>query len=97
MKKIYVDIDQTICTSSEDGTFPILSTIEYINDLYRQGNHITYWTDRGNTSGKDMCVFTYNQLTNWGCLFHALKMGKPTYDVLIDKKSIHPRDLPIKP
>ena len=33
--------------------------------------------------------FTNKQLKNWGLKFHKLIMGKPTYDIVIDDKSIN--------
>ena len=48
---IYVDIDETICTKSEDLNYanakPIRERIERINKLFDQGNTIIYWTARG--------------------------------------------------
>ena len=52
---IYVDIDDTICTSPrmDDGTLnyvkanPITKRINQINNLYHSGHIINYWTARG--------------------------------------------------
>ena len=32
--------------------------------------------------------FTNKQLKSWGLKFHSLIMGKPSFDILIDDKSI---------
>lgn len=32
--------------------------------------------------------FTYNQLTNWGLKFHKLIFGKPSFDIVIDDRSL---------
>ena len=32
--------------------------------------------------------FTLDQLKNWGLKFHRLHMGKPTFDILVDDKSL---------
>lgn len=87
---IYVDIDNTICTT--DGldyknANPIIDNIKKINELFNE-NHITYWTARGSVSKKDYYDLTYNQLKLWGCKFHHLSVGeKPPYDLLICDKT----------
>ena len=89
---IFVDIDNTIClTTNSDyiNSIPIIDKIDIINNLYYKGHKIVYWTARGSKSGIDHSDLTKSQLLNWGCLFHELKMGKPSYDVLIDDKSIN--------
>ena len=94
---IFVDIDETIChtnLSNYKDSIPNLNSIEYINQLYNKGNRITYWTARGNKSGSDHTELTSQQLKEWGCLYHELVMGKPSFDLLIDDKTMHPRDIP---
>jgi mannose-6-phosphate isomerase-like protein (cupin superfamily) len=99
---IFVDIDNTICTTG-DGTnkyqlaIPISEKIEYMNSLYENGNTITYWTARGNASGIDQTELTKQQLASWGCKYHTLIMGKPSYDLLIDDKTMHPREIQYSP
>ena len=96
---IFVDIDNTICETDDSlankylSSKPILDMIKHVNDLYHKGNRITYWTARGNASNKDYRELTETQLASWGCLYHELKMGKPSYDLFIDDKTIHPRDV----
>lgn len=94
--KYFIDIDDTICYSDKtisSGTdkyikaIPIQERIDKVNSLYDAGHEITYWTARGNNSGVDLEEFTQKQLINWGCKFHKLVMGKPSYDVYIDDKS----------
>lgn len=87
----YVDIDNTICTtigSDYESSKPISHRIDKINRLYSLGHHIVYWTARGSRSGKDYKLLTEQQLDNWGCLRHSLLMNKPSYDLLIDDKSV---------
>ena len=97
---VFVDIDNTIClTGIGDDKYaratPIQEKIEYINSLYDKGDRITYWTARGNTTHKDYTKITTDQLKEWGCRYHVLSMGtKPSFDLLIDDKTVHPRDLP---
>ena len=87
---IYVDIDNTICeTIGSDyiNSKPIQENIDKINRLYDDGHIIIYWTARGGNSGKDWKNLTLRQLNTWNCLFHELKMNKPTYDLFICDKT----------
>tara|TARA_B100000282_G_scaffold214138_1_gene158349 strand:- start:422 stop:736 length:315 start_codon:yes stop_codon:yes gene_type:complete len=94
MKKIFVDIDETICFYAGDRDYnlalPIKERIEKINSLYDAGNEITYWTARGTVTEIDWYSVTYNQLEKWGCKWHHLCVGKkPAYDLLICDKAIN--------
>lgn len=89
---IYVDVDETICFYSGERQYPLaepnLGNIAKINKLYEQGNTIIYWTARGATTGLDWYELTLNQLNEWGCKYHELKVGnKPHYDLLICDKT----------
>ena len=87
-----VDIDGTICNTEQSNYFesrPIPDRIARINELFDDGNTITYWTARGMASGKDWTELTTKQLQAWGCKYHELKMFKPSYDVWIDDKAIN--------
>ena len=91
---IYVDIDETICLTPEDRDYnkskPILKNIKKINELYDNGNTITYWSARGTVTGIDWLKTTKNQLKSWGCKYHNLSVGeKPPYDLLICDKAIN--------
>jgi mannose-6-phosphate isomerase-like protein (cupin superfamily) len=97
---IYVDIDNTICITDDalkankyKMSVPIRDKIDYMNSLYEQGNTITYWTARGNNTGIDQTELTKQQLESWGCKYHTLIMGKPSYDLLIDDKTLHPDNI----
>ena len=89
----YVDIDETICTSPENRNYsqaePIIKNIKKINKLYDEGNTITYWTARGTGSGIDWRNVTEKQFDKWGVKYHALKFGKPIYDLFIDDKNMN--------
>lgn len=91
MRKFIIDIDNTICKTI-DGDYinsqPVLYRIKFINKLYQQGNHITYWTARGSKTGKDWQELTKQQLKDWECLYHKLMFGKPDYDIWIDDKAV---------
>ncbi len=91
---IYVDIDDTICYYNKkdlnyNNALPYKHRIDKINRLYDDGNTITYWTARGTKTGINWFDITINQLNNWGCKFHELRMGKPAYDLFIDDKNLN--------
>ena len=92
MKIIYVDIDETICTTPQSRKYedaePISSNIEKINKLYDQGNTIVYWTSRGSRKQINWYDLTYKQLVLWGAKFHELRIDKPYYDLFIDDKTL---------
>jgi hypothetical protein len=94
-----IDIDQTIClTPYMDGmhryelSIPFSQRIDKINKLYDQGHTIIYWTARGSGSGIDWTELTNKQLNDWGCKFHEVRLGKPSYDVWIDDKALSDRE-----
>ena len=60
-----------------------------INNLYDNGDTITYWTARGSGTGKDWSEVTENQLIKWGAKYHKLKMWKPMYDLFICDKAVN--------
>ena len=92
MKIIYVDIDETICTTPQSRKYedaePIFSNIEKINKLYEQGNTIVYWTSRGSRKQINWYDLTFKQLNLWGVKFHELRVDKPYYDLFIDDKTL---------
>lgn len=87
-----IDIDGTICES--DGDYPTakpyFDRIKKINELYDEGHVIIYWTARGMKTKTDWTHLTEQQLKEWGCKYHALRMRKPQYDVWIDDKAQWP-------
>tara|TARA_Y100000389_G_scaffold202016_1_gene246217 strand:- start:1282 stop:1590 length:309 start_codon:yes stop_codon:yes gene_type:complete len=95
--KIFIDIDDTICYYTKKDkskmdyskAIPYISRITKINKLYDEGHEIIYWTARGTITQKLWFNVTYDQLKNWGCKFHELRMGKPAYDLFIDDKNIN--------
>lgn len=97
---IFVDIDDTICyyenneniQKNYNNAKPYHERIKKINNLYNDGSIIIYWTARGTLTGINWFEITYNQLKSWGCLFHELRMGKPSYDLFIDDKNINSND-----
>tara|TARA_R100000315_G_C5230822_1_gene141852 strand:+ start:117 stop:434 length:318 start_codon:yes stop_codon:yes gene_type:complete len=95
MKKLLIDIDNTICettTSDYSDSTPYKKLIKHFNDLYDKGVHITYYTARGGNSGKDWTYVTANQLEEWGVKYSKLMMHKPSYDLWIDDRCININD-----
>jgi|TARA_Y100000310_G_scaffold69765_1_gene65321 hypothetical protein len=93
-KKIWVDIDETICfydgveRLGYKNAIPNYNNIAKINKLYDEGNIITYWTGRGTVSKIDYYELTETQLFKWGVKYHELNVGeKPDYDLLICDKT----------
>lgn len=90
-----MDIDNTICNTDQnlpaprkyEEATPIQARINKVNKLYNEGHTITYWTSRGNTTNADYLGLTLRQLESWGCKFHSLKMGKPSFDLFVDDKA----------
>jgi len=93
--KYIIDIDNTICKTFDSQyplSQPMMDRINKINQLYRDGHTIVYWTARGGRSGIDWTELTKKQLDQWGCLYHEIRLGKPSYDIWIDDKAINSED-----
>ena len=95
---IYVDIDETICSTPLDPNTkkPIYSNaialterIKKLNSLFELGHEIIYWTARGTKSGINHEDLTKAQLTEWGVRYHSLRFKKPYYDIFIDDKNFN--------
>ena len=96
--KIFVDIDDTICTTNKDLDYskakPIEKNIMNINKLFDMGHEITFWSARGSETGIDWEDITKNQFKVWGVKYHKLILGeKPVFDLLIDDRAVNVRDL----
>ena len=92
MKKYFIDLDNTLCktvSSDYENSTPIIERIEYVNNLKKQGNHVTIWTARGSQSGIDHRELTINQLNKWNVMHDELLLGKPDYDIYLDDKSFN--------
>jgi len=91
--KIFVDVDGTVFKTPEGGKYkesePIKDRIAAVNKLYDAGHEITYYTARGTETGLNWKSLTIMQLRKWGCRYHKLLMGKPTYDLMICDKSVN--------
>lgn len=92
-----IDIDNTICLTVKDSegnwdypnAKPIYARIGKINDLYEQGHTIIYWTARGTSSGLEWTELTQQQIDSWGCMYHEVRLGKPSYDIWVDDKAFN--------
>ena len=99
-KRIYVDIDETICFY--DGVereyinaIPNMENIEKINKLYDEGHTIVFFTARGLKSGrgeKHYRPITEQQLKEWGVKYHDLWFKKHDATHYIDDKALRPEE-----
>lgn len=90
MKTYVFDIDGTICNNTfgqYENAKPFLERINFINNLFKKGNRIKYFTARGSSTGLDWRQLTENQLKEWGALYHDLILKKPEGDIYIDDKA----------
>ena len=101
MKKLIFcfDIDNVLCISPNNNykqSKPIKTNIKLVNLLMKKGHYIKLFTSRYmgrnneniNKAYKQGYKFTHKQLQSWGLKFHKLHMGKPSFDFLVDDKSI---------
>lgn len=103
---IFVDLDNTLCINKNNSikmsyieafkkynnAIPIEKNINKINKLYEDGNTISIWTNRGSDNKIDYTAITKEQLLQWGVKYDHLIFGKPSYDLLVDDKSINLND-----
>lgn len=92
---IFIDLDNTLCSTNNsdyENSKPIIERINKVNKLKEEGNYITIWTARGSKSGLDHTELTKKQLNEWNINFDKLILGKPSYDLYIDDKSINADD-----
>lgn len=97
MTTFVFDIDGTICTNTNGEYYnavPYRERITIINELYRSGNEIIFFTARGmgttqnnvQKASEKWRTFTEAQLYNWKVEYHFLFFGKPAGDIYIDDK-----------
>jgi hypothetical protein len=98
-KKICFDLDGVICTTKKNFyhlSKPKKEVVHLINKLYNKNYFIIIFTSRFmgrskeniNLAKKRGYKFTYNQLKEWDVKFNLLIFGKPSFDYIIDDKSI---------
>lgn len=93
--KLVFDIDGVICDEDNPDVSkrnPYQKRIDYINNLYDNGNEIIIFTSRGMKSTNNDPVasdlkyrkITETQFAKWGLKYHKLFFGKPNADIYID-------------
>ncbi len=89
--KIFVDFDSTITKGTGDPWWvdsldedPRWDMVELINNLYKQNHCIIIYTARR----EEVRTETEYFLNKWGVMYHALRMEKPGFDLLIDDRAI---------
>jgi histidinol phosphatase-like enzyme len=99
IKKICFDLDGVICKTSGNKYYnskPMIKNIKKINELYDKGYEIIIFTARymGRSNENQKIAIkkgynnTYNKLKKWKLKFHKLKLGKPSYDLIVDDKCL---------
>jgi CMP-N,N'-diacetyllegionaminic acid synthase len=99
MKRFCFDIDGVICKTIKNNyknSIPNYKVIQFINNLYSDGHYIIIFTARYMGRNKENISqakkqgykFTFNQLKKWGLNFNQLIFGKPSYDLIVDDRSI---------
>ena len=100
IKKLCFDIDGVVCSLVKNNDYkkvkPIKKNIKMINKLFLGGHYILLFTarhmgrtnDNVNAAEKAAKKITQDQLKKWGVTYDKLVFGKPSYDVVIDDKSL---------
>ena len=101
MKKIICfDLDNVICKTHKSdyrNSKPIKKNIKFIMLLFRKGFVIKIFTSRYMGRNNENVIkakmdgykFTLRQLKSWKVPFDSLIFGKPSYDFIIDDKSLY--------
>lgn len=103
MITVLIDIDGTICDQRKGDyelATPRKDAIDTINELYKSGFRIVFYTSRYMGRARDNTIeaykngydITHRQLESWGVSFHDLWMGKPRSDLIIDDRSVFFKD-----
>tara|TARA_B100000989_G_C19532686_1_gene471020 strand:+ start:398 stop:760 length:363 start_codon:yes stop_codon:yes gene_type:complete len=93
------DIDNVICFTVKNNyqkSIPNHNIIKTINELFDKGYTIKLFTarfmgrnnDNISLAKKQGLKFTKLQLKSWGIRYHKLIFGKPSFDIIIDDKSL---------
>lgn len=100
IKKICFDIDGIICSTNKNHDYnkskPIKKNIEVINKLHEAGYEIVLHTARymgrfhNNRikAEKKIKKHTLKQLSSWNVKYSKIFFGKPSFDLVIDDKSL---------
>lgn len=99
--KIYCfDMDGVICKTIKNfyhNSKPIKKSINKINEIYLKGHRVIIFTGRFmgrsnenlNLAKKKGYNLTRKQLKKWKVRYHKLIFGKPSFDYVVDDKSVH--------
>ena len=98
-KIICFDLDNVVCKTKKKkyiNSKPNNIVIKKINELYERGYMIKILTARYmgrnnenvNKARKQGYKMTFNQLKKWQVKYHKLIFGKPSFDLLIDDKTL---------
>jgi hypothetical protein len=98
-KVICFDLDNVICSTKKNNykqSKPIKKSVKIVNDLFSNGFTIKIFTarfmGRSNDNARKARLNGYKltklQLKKWKVNYHKLIMGKPSYDLIIDDKSL---------
>jgi len=100
IKTICFDIDGVICKIVRNNNYknakPLKKNIDIINKLYEKGFNIILFTARYMGRSEQNIYLakqrgfklTSTQLKNWNVKYNKLIFGKPSFDLVIDDKSI---------
>lgn len=93
MKYVF-DIDGTICSVEQDykNAKPINENIRIVNQLYKEGHTIWFYTARGSETKINWNRRTKKQLNIWGIRYHRVVFKKPSADLYIDDKAINAQE-----
>lgn len=88
-KCLCVDFDHTITVTEDEYHFgsekPNWPVINWIEEQYFAGHTIIVWTARPWSEAAHMVA----RLTEWGVLFHGIRMAKGGADVYVDDKAVN--------
>ena len=98
-KVICFVLDNVICPTKKNNykqSKPIKKSVKIVNDLFSNGFTIKIFTarfmGRSNDNARKARLNGYKltklQLKKWKVNYHKLIMGKPSYDLIIDDKSL---------
>ena len=100
MKIFCFDIDNVICTTKGKNYIqakPKKEVIKTINALYENGHYIKIFTARYMGRSNENVIkakkkglkSTIKQLKEWKVNYNKLIFGKPSFDIVVDDKSLH--------
>tara|TARA_B110000114_G_C14743326_1_gene257983 strand:- start:138 stop:488 length:351 start_codon:yes stop_codon:yes gene_type:complete len=101
MKKkiICFDLDNVLCKTRKSNyikSIPLKKNINLVNDLFNSGFYIKIFTARYMGRNNDNRLkaikqakkITEIQLKKWKINYHKLILGKPSFDIYVDDKSL---------